>query len=211
VRADADDRDDLAGLKLIADSVCVDFLNTVERGVRYQHRDWIDSYEALVKWSEKAGTVCSDEAGALLKKSATHSRRASRVLSKAVRLRNVLRDLFASISAETAPSSTAIDALNEFLVEANAARKVEWTSRGPIWNWRADSVELERPLWSITMSAAELLTGPTVNHVRNCANPQCSWMFVDSSKNKTRRWCEMKVCGNQSKAREHYAKRRASE
>ena len=210
MRADADGRDDLAGLKLIADSVCVDFLNTVERGVRYRHRDWIDSYAALVRWSEKAGAVGSDEVRALLKQSATHSRRASRVLSKAVRLRNVLRELFAAISAGTAPSSRAIDDLNEFLVEANTARMVEWTSRGPIWKWRSDSVELERPLWSITMSAAELMTSPTVNHVRNCANPQCSWMFVDSSKNKTRRWCEMKVCGNQSKAREHYAKMRAS-
>jgi predicted RNA-binding Zn ribbon-like protein len=196
---------------LIAESVCVDFLNTVERGARYEHRDWIDSYEALVMWSEKAGIVCADEANALLRKSATHSRRASRVLSKAVRLRIILKELLAAIAAGTELPVTAIDDLNKFLVEANTARKVEWTSKGAVWTWRSDSVEFERPLWSIALSAAELLTGPNVNHLRKCANPQCSWMFVDSSKNKTRRWCEMGVCGNQSKARGHYSRRRASE
>ncbi len=199
----------LADLNLIADNVCVDFVNTVERGVRYQHQDWIGSYDAFLLWSRKAGLIDSDEFTCLKTQSSANRRKASRVFEKVLRLRALLRGIFAAISSGSTISTTTIKELNEFLTEAHLARKLEWVDQRAVWRWRADSVAMERPLWTLVMAAADLLTGGNVECVRKCANPQCSWMFVDTSKNKRRRWCEMEVCGNQAKARGHYARYRA--
>lgn len=57
-------------------------------------------------------------------------------------------------------------------------------------------------LWS----AADLLTGTLLGRVRECANDKCLWLFLDESKNGTRRWCSMKACGNRAKAHRHYTR-----
>jgi predicted RNA-binding Zn ribbon-like protein len=40
-----------------------------------------------------------------------------------------------------------------------------------------------------------------------CAEPSCQWAFVDSSKNRSRSWCSMKICGNRTKTRAYRARR----
>jgi predicted RNA-binding Zn ribbon-like protein len=70
-------------------------------------------------------------------------------------------------------------------------------------------VQLERPLWPILRSAADLLTSPEVHAVKECGSDRCSWLFVDRSRTHRRRWCDMKSCGNRAKARRHYQKTRA--
>jgi predicted RNA-binding Zn ribbon-like protein len=200
----------LADLNLIADNVCVDFVNTVERGVRYQHQDWLGSYKGFLLWSRKAGVIDSDEFTRLETQSSTNRSKVSRVFEKILRLRALLRGIFAAISSGSEISTTAIKELNEFLTEAHLAQKLEWIDQRAIWRWRSNSVAMERPLWTLVIAAADLLTSENLQRVRRCANPQCSWMFVDTSKNKKRRWCEMDVCGNQAKARGHYARHRPS-
>jgi predicted RNA-binding Zn ribbon-like protein len=59
-------------------------------------------------------------------------------------------------------------------------------------------------LWSL----ADLLTGPDRTHLRECANDRCLWLFLDDSKNGSRRWCSMQSCGNRAKARRHYLRER---
>lgn len=63
---------------------------------------------------------------------------------------------------------------------------------------------LERILWPIAQSAAELLTSSELGTVRLCEAPDCAWLFLDQSCNRSRRWSDMKVCGNRQKARRHY-------
>jgi predicted RNA-binding Zn ribbon-like protein len=68
------------------------------------------------------------------------------------------------------------------------------------WSW-ADQRDPELPLWALAMSAADLITSEAVQRVRTCDNAECRWLFLDTSKNHTRRWCDMKICGNRMKAR----------
>ena len=63
-----------------------------------------------------------------------------------------------------------------------------------------DAALLAPALWS----AGDLLTGPQLARVRECANDKCLWLFLDESKNGTRRWCSMSACGNRAKAHRHY-------
>jgi len=65
-------------------------------------------------------------------------------------------------------------------------------------------------LWALSLSAADLMLSDAIESVRACDNPECRWLFLDTSKNHTRRWCDMKICGNRMKARRFKAQRKAS-
>jgi len=71
-------------------------------------------------------------------------------------------------------------------------------------------VSLEAILWPIAGSAGELLTSDDLGRVRQCGGKTCRWMFVDRSKNRSRRWCDLKVCGNRTKARKLYRRKKGS-
>lgn len=45
---------------------------------------------------------------------------------------------------------------------------------------------------------------PGIDRIKECPYPQCGRLFLDQSKNRSRRWCEMSMCGNRTKARRHY-------
>lgn len=61
---------------------------------------------------------------------------------------------------------------------------------------------------ALARSALDMLAGPTVGRIRIC--PNCRWLFLDRSRNRSRLWCDMTVCGNRAKARRHYRRRRAN-
>ncbi len=76
------------------------------------------------------------------------------------------------------------------------------------WRWRGAAEDLQSPLWPIARSAAELLTGPELDRVRECGH--CSWLFLDTSKNRRRRGCRMEVSGNRAKSARHYSRKKAA-
>jgi predicted RNA-binding Zn ribbon-like protein len=79
---------------------------------------------------------------------------------------------------------------------------------GYAWGWE-ETTDPARVLWPVVRCAADLLTGPDLPLVRECRATGCGWLFVDETKNHSRRWCSMKGCGSRFKAREYYARRRA--
>ncbi len=81
--------------------------------------------------------------------------------------------------------------------------KIEWT-------WEGLATDPESPLWLLAFKSVELLTSPQIARVRTCGTSTCKWLFLDSSKNQNRRWCNMRVCGNRTKARRYYHKDTAS-
>jgi predicted RNA-binding Zn ribbon-like protein len=69
------------------------------------------------------------------------------------------------------------------------------------WRWDDLARDLTSPLWLIAQAAADLLLSESASQIRSCAAETCRWLFLDTSKNHTRRWCNMKICGNRMKAR----------
>lgn len=61
---------------------------------------------------------------------------------------------------------------------------------------------------ALAVSALSLLAGETRRRLRIC--PNCNWLFVDQSRNSSRRWCDMAVCGNRRKASRHYRRKVAA-
>jgi predicted RNA-binding Zn ribbon-like protein len=76
------------------------------------------------------------------------------------------------------------------------------------WTWAEPASRLDAPLWPLVRQAAELLVGADLKRVRECAASDCRWLFLDTSKNHSRRWCDMKSCGNRAKVRRFYRRKR---
>ena len=69
---------------------------------------------------------------------------------------------------------------------------------------------LDRMLWSIAHSGAELLTTGDLSRLRECGGEECGWLFEDTSRNRSRQWCDMQDCGNLAKVRRYRTRLRSS-
>ena len=140
-----------------------------------------------------------------------HPEQADTVLRHAIEVREAMFRIFFALSAETLPQESDLGTLNEALSEAMAQARIVRSQNGFSWDWAGKKDALARPLWPVVRLAAELLTSVELNKVRICAAEDCSWLFLDTSKNHSRRWCDMNTCGNRAKARKHYERKRQTD
>jgi predicted RNA-binding Zn ribbon-like protein len=195
-------------LLLVGGRLCLDFCNTV-RDRNGEPVDRITDYGELVDWSARAGILNSEE-GARLRRSARRTPTAAvAVLERSLALREALYDVFAAAAHGRAPDFRAIDALNAELGRAMARSQLVATEGGYTWVWDEGGRALDSMLWPVARSAADLLTSGELATVRQCAGHACGWLFLDTSRNRTRRWCDMRVCGNRAKARRHHQRLRS--
>ena len=182
------------------DSLCLDFANTLSWRTSEKPEEKLGSYVALVEWGQKAGIVSAREARTIFKA----AQPSKGIMKRAIRLRESIYHIFATQAAgrRAHPSDLAI--LNETVCEALGHLQLFPNSAGFIWLWPANSDAARRMLWTVARSAAELLTSDYLGAVRVCAGAGCGWLFLDLSRNRSRRWCAMSDCGNREKARRHY-------
>jgi len=184
------------------DWACLEFTKTVGWEERDREDDELTSYAALVDWAERNGVLPADAAAGLRRRAAAHPRAAARILRCGIELRAVIYRIFSAIGAGATPASQDVERLNELLPEANRWLGVARTVDGYEWDWVLDDdLPLGRVLWPILRSAADLLTGELLDRVRLCDADDCGWLFIDASRNRSRRWCDMSECGNRAKAK----------
>jgi predicted RNA-binding Zn ribbon-like protein len=188
-------------------ALCLDFVNTLsDRPVR--RKEGLCSYGDLVEWGRQAGILTGEEARGLAAAVRRGPGAAGAALARAIALREALFRLFSAIAAGRHAGAGDVAAINDSLPRALSRLRVR-SSRGAFhWRFEAGDRDLDRVLWPVVRSAAELLTSPELPRLRECASGSCSWIFVDRSRTHRRRWCDMKTCGNRAKARRHYRRRR---
>jgi predicted RNA-binding Zn ribbon-like protein len=123
---------------------------------------------------------------------------------RAIELRDALYGVFSRVASGRAAQEIDLDVLNGELCEALA--KLELESH-LTWGL-AETDESERALMMIALSGAALLTSSERSRLRECADETCGWLFLDLSKNRSRRWCSMSDCGNLAKARRFQERKR---
>jgi predicted RNA-binding Zn ribbon-like protein len=166
----------------------------------------LNSYEDVVAWFERKGVIRGAEAGTLRRAGQARPEQAEQVRLRAIALRETLYHLFAAIAAGKHPGARDLVALDAWLPQAYAQRRLAYRRGRFAWEGRAIPDALDRLLWPVVWSAADLLTSGLLARVRECQNEPCGWLFVDMSRNRSRRWCDMRDCGNRVKARRHYAR-----
>ncbi len=196
--------------ELTGGALCLDLANTLDNRKAAMPRELLGGFVDLVAWGLQAGAVPHATARALLREARAHPRRAARALERARHMREVLFAVFSAVADGRVPPVAAMERLNVVLPRAFGSRRLDQATGSPAWAWAEhDPPDLDRVLWPAVVSAAELLTSTGLDRVRECAGERCAWLFLDRSKNRSRRWCDMTVCGNRTKARRHYARVRS--
>ncbi len=182
-----------------AGHLALDFANTVSDRLSESPVDRLASYQDLLAFAGQCEVLSDTTAQRLAVRARRSPAATEEVLRRARELRDALYDLFAAIAEERSPPPAALAELN---------RAVARLEIGPDWRWTWSCAPggLDDMLGSITIAAAELLTGAQREHIRMCAADTCAWVFLDTSKNHSRRWCDMKQCGNRAKARRFHAR-----
>jgi predicted RNA-binding Zn ribbon-like protein len=136
--------------------------------------------------------------------------KAKHALQDAIRLREALYEVFTAVLEHRGVPQNAMVILNQALSAGADHLRLMEKQRRFRWDWLAAQGALHVMLWPVARSAAELLVSGDLDRVRQCASTTCAWLFLDTSRNGRRRWCDMKTCGNRVKAQRHYERMRGS-
>jgi len=187
--------------ELTGGDLALDLANTKERRKTAEPLERLRAYADVVAWGRQAGVVGRREAALLQALAARRPGAARSALARARRLREAVFDVFSALAGARPIPAAAVADLNAFLPAAFGRLCLALGPTGPEWAWRSEPIHLDRVLWPAARAAAELLASGELPRLRECAARDCAWLFVDRSRNGTRRWCDMAVCGNREKAR----------
>lgn len=187
--------------------LALDFINTLEGRMRSEPNDRLDSYGALLEFFRQTDALRGEDVGRLGILADARASDAERVLERVRALREAMYGLVSAYLDDRATEAVDRGGFNGELQNAFGKSGIVPTSDGFDWDWTGGD-HLDQPLWPIVRSAADLLTSESLRDVKRCAADTCAWFFLDTSKNKSRRWCDMKVCGNRAKARAFQARAR---
>jgi len=186
-------------------ALCLDFANTVNWHASDHPEDGLMGYADLARWGEAAGMLTPGKAEQLIQSGEEEPESAAESLARAVKLREAIYRIFASISDGAPTSQDDLKILNLALSQSLSHLQITHSAEGFAWSWEQASTRIDQIEWAVARSAAELLTSKKLTRTRNCADDRgCGYLFIDTSRNRSRRWCSMGSCGNRAKARRHY-------
>ena len=199
---------------LLGGVLCLDFANTVEPRVEPRgdgrRREYLTGYADLIAWSQHAGALSAAEAQRLRGEATRQPDAAAATIAAALTLRETIYRVFLALAQGADPSAADIERLGAAFADAAAHVCIVRGEAGFALTWRAE-MDLARPLWPIIRSAVELLTSGDPARIKDCptGGEGCGWLFYDTSKNNSRRWCSMRGCGGPAKERRRAARRGA--
>ena len=195
--------------QIVAGELCLDFVNTFDnRPVPERYKELLVAYKDLVDFVAQAGGIDPSLQSTLASEADAHPAMASAVLTRALQFRETLYRILKARLAGRKIDETDRRMFSATLGDAFSHRQLQPTRTGFRLEWTKERVNLEAVWRPIADSAAHLLTSRDLALVRECTAKTCRWMFVDRSRNHSRRWCDMKDCGNRAKARRHYARQK---
>ena len=195
-------------LNFIGGWLCLDFSNTLGMHASEMGREFLRSYFDLVEWSNYAGIITEEEERSLLQSAENLPKEALGVLHEAIELREILFRIFSTIAKNAIPHEKDISLFNKKLSKMMRQSKLKITESGIEWNVAGNKDHLDWPLNLVIHSAFLLLTSEELDKVKMCADERgCGWLFVDHSKNRSRRWCDMADCGNLAKQKRFSGRR----
>jgi predicted RNA-binding Zn ribbon-like protein len=183
----------VAAIRLDGGRLCLDFVNTIHDRYAAEVEDYLQQPQRFIEWCIRAGALRPDDGVRVPR--ATHKRAA--LMREVATLRDHLHALFAARIDNLPLSADAVHGLDRWLHRAWACQSLG--ADGHL-HWRADACDARLPLMRIALDALDLLGDPLVSRLRRCANiTSCGWLFLDTSKNRRRRWCAMETCGTADK------------
>jgi len=201
--------------EFLGGALCLDFLNTLHDARAQDPEEELSSDADLAAWAAQAGILSAREAGRLQAGALRNyvqfkllgKKRAS-LRDNARALREALRQMFQRAAHDGRVGPRDVATLNLLLERFLAAGRIVRSNGDWTMSWESQAGGEEKIFYAIVKSAAELVASGRWRAVRECASDTCTWMFLDTSKNHSRRWCEMARCGNRDKVHRFRARSR---
>ncbi len=194
---------------LLGERLCLDFVNTVSWRGRDDAKDFFDTFTGLLTWSRYVNILTGKDFDMLNQRAKKYPNEAKKALKMAIALREAMYALFSARSERITLPKNALLTFNNFLSKTMIHSQIIQKDKGFVWSTDGDKNSLDWILNPIIQSAAELLISVDIGKVKLCGDNECGWIFLDSSRNQSRRWCDMKDCGNRAKARRFYRKKKS--
>jgi predicted RNA-binding Zn ribbon-like protein len=197
----------IAAQRLLGGHLALDFINTARGEGSDELFECLRTYEDLVAWSYYVGLLRDSGARRLLRAARNRPSESKSTYRRALSVRSALGGVFHAIGQGRRPPAASLEALGEAHREALAHARLSRNDEGFGWTW-TDADDLARMIWPVVYRATVLLTTEELDRVKTC--PGCGWLFLDASKNRSRRWCTMEDgCGAHEKMRRYIARRAA--
>jgi predicted RNA-binding Zn ribbon-like protein len=188
--------------------LCLDFANTLSWRGTIQPSETLHGLDDLLAWCDSVALQDGPTIERLGGWWRGHPRPGAAAFGEAIALRETIYRLLRAAALSGEARSHDLDRLGLALAAAPPRIRLNHRGDGYAWQIRQPAPSVPGLLAPVLWSAGDLLTGPHLQRVRQCANDKCRWLFLDSSKIGNRRWCSMSMCGNRAKAQRHYLRAR---
>jgi predicted RNA-binding Zn ribbon-like protein len=215
----------------VAGNLALDFANTAEWHSGPAPTERLTSYAAAVGWAHEHGVLSEEQVSALLGKAASEPEGEAEALARVIDTREVIYRVLSAVAHHQAPTDEDLVVLAG-LAQESAGHLMFVLLPEPVgqadpvaeasgseaavslprfgWVWSGLEQELTGFLLPVAHAATDLLTSGQLIQLRQCAGDPCGWLFLDFSKNGSRRWCDMADCGNRAKARRYRERKKGS-
>ncbi len=190
-----------------AGDLSLNYANTKDWHASKKPVENINSYADLVTWGQQAGLISGAVTGRLNQLAREHPQAANDMYEYAIQVREAIYRIFSYHYAGKPILEADLSLLNNVACEAMAHLHLAPLGKSFQWQLPSDIVDINLILWPVAHAAGTLLTSDLAAQVRVCEDDRgCGYLFIDQTKNHSRRWCSMESCGNRAKARRHYSR-----
>jgi predicted RNA-binding Zn ribbon-like protein len=191
--------------------LCLAFANSVLWRRSEEPRELLHRYGHVVEYLEEdLGFLPAAQATSLRALADARPDDAERAFELAIELREALFRLFSAVAAHERPAPADLELVNRWIAEAGGHELLVPEDGGFLRAYRDAGQDLVAPLWPVARSAADvLLSAADLERLKQCPAADCGWVFIDASRNRTRRWCDPALCGNRARVRSHYERSKA--
>lgn len=189
-------------LPLDGGCLCLDFINTVHNRTVDDPFEYLSGYDKLLEWAIRVKLISVSQQEKLASAAMAKPGEADRTLVYILKSREVLYELFLAIARAQRPDESKWSRFNTLLREGMSHLQLGFKDDLTVRQGFENTNELSYPLTPIIKSAYDLLTSDVPDRIKECG--ACGWLFLDQSKNKSRKWCSMENCGSNVKAKRYY-------
>jgi predicted RNA-binding Zn ribbon-like protein len=182
--------------KLIAGHVSLDLVNTISWPGSHEAHDWLHNPGNALLWCRAVALVDAKQSAAI---AAQSKHRLQAQLDEMRAIRSTLTDALKPLGFQKSPDRAAVEALNNLLADTCVARRIDQKTLGWVWT---EPRTLTEALAPVVWDGAHVLAEVDHSRIRHCS--ACDWLFYDSTRNRSRQWCDMQDCGSRTKALRYY-------
>ena len=181
----------------IGGSLALEFANTAGWHLDAAPVERLSGWCDVLRWASEQRLIAADQADDLGRMTVD--------IAPVIALREaIFRIAVAAARGETPEERD----LQTVLAQASAAPPAAiWSGGALAWRFQREQI-VPQLLGIVARDAVALLASERLGRLRLCAGSRCGWLFLDESRGKPRRWCSMSDCGNRSKAKRAYARRK---